>query len=148
MSQTVFPFISYADTGAAMDWLTRAFGFREQTRHTDDRGRVMHGELELSGNVVMVAQPSPHYQGPKRHAQTCKAARRWSAVPWVIDGVLVLVDDVKSHFQRARAAGATILTGIEKTGAGRGYRCADCEGHRWMFAQRQVTRKRRRKRRR
>jgi uncharacterized glyoxalase superfamily protein PhnB len=57
---------------------------------------------------------------------------------------LVLVDDVDGHFRRARAAGATILTGIDKTGAGRGYRCADCEGHRWMFAQRKVARKRRR----
>ena len=144
MAQTVLPFISYADAGAAMDWLIRAFGFREQTRLEDDRGRFMHGELRLSGNSVLVAQPSPHYEGPKRHAQTCKAARRWSAVPWVIDGVLVLVDDVSAHFKRARSAGATMLTGIEKTGAGRGYRCADCEGHRWMFAQRQVARKRRR----
>jgi uncharacterized glyoxalase superfamily protein PhnB len=96
---------------------------------------VVHGELELSGSTVMLAQPTPDYQGPARHAQTCKAARRWSTVPWVIDGVMVLVKDVDAHFARAQAAGAIILTGIEKTGAGRGYRCADCEGHRWMFAQ-------------
>ena len=119
-----------------MDWLIRVFGFREQARMKDKKGRVLHGELKLSGATVMVAQPSPHYQGPKRHAKTCAAARRWSKVPWVIDGVFVLVADLEKHFRRAKAGGATILTGIEKNQAGRGYRCADCEGHRWFFLQR------------
>jgi PhnB protein len=135
MTQTIFPFLAYENADLAMDWLIRAFGFREQARVKDKKGRVLHGELKLSGATVMVAQPSPHYQGPKRHAKTCAAARRWSAVPWVIDGVLVMVHDVKAHFATAKRAGATILTGIQKTGAGRAYRCADCEGHRWMFAQ-------------
>jgi PhnB protein len=136
MSQAVFPFISYEDAGAAMDWLASAFGFHETLRLKDEQGRVVHGELELSGGVVMVATPTPDYQSPKRHAASCEAARRWSAVPWVIDGVLVLVDDVDAHFARARSAGATILSGIEDGGAGRQYRAADLEGHRWMFAQR------------
>ena len=136
MAQTVYPFIAYEDANASMDWLIRAFGFREVARHKDKRGRVLHGELKLSGSTVMLAQPSPHYQSPARHAKACKAASRWSKVPWVIDGVLVLVRDVDAHFARAKAAGATILTSIQKGGAGRAYRCADCEGHRWMFAQR------------
>jgi PhnB protein len=135
MSQTIFPFLSYENADTAMDWLIRAFGFREQTRMKDKQGRVVHGELKLSGSTVMVAQPTPAYQSPRRHAKTCAAARKWSKVPWVIDGVLVLVGDVGAHYKRAKAAGATILSPLEKTGAGRGYRCADCEGHRWFFAQ-------------
>ncbi len=133
--QTIFPMIAYEHAAAAMDWLVNAFGFTEKCRMLGQDGRVAHGELELSGNLVMVATPTPDYQGPKRHAELCDAARRWSTVPYIIDGALVYVDDVESHFQRAESAGATILSGLEVGGAGKQYRAADLEGHRWMFAQ-------------
>lgn len=136
MTQTIYPMIAYADAAAAMDWLERAFGFRQGRRITNNEGLVTHGELELSGAKVFVATPTKNYQGPKRHAEGCEAARRWSVVPWIIDGVLVYVDDVEAHFRAAKAAGATILSELETGGAGRQYRAADFEGHRWMFAQR------------
>jgi len=52
-----------------------------------------------------------------------------------IDGVLVTVADVDSHYERARAAGAHVLSAPEDTGHGRQYRVEDLEGHRWMFVQ-------------
>jgi PhnB protein len=134
-SQTIFPMISYEDAAAAMDWLVHSFGFRECRRITNDKGVVVRGELGLSGSVVMVATPTPDYRGPQRHAESCEMARRWLSVPWVIDGVLVFVDDLDAHFEHAREAGATMLSGIETGGPGRLYRAADLEGHRWMFAQ-------------
>ncbi|HUI84800.1 MAG TPA: VOC family protein [Candidatus Binatia bacterium] len=137
MPQTIFPMIAYANAAAAMDWLVRAFGFRETTRMTAPDGTVIHGELELSDAKVMLATPTPEYQGPFRHAETCEAARHWSAVPYIIDGVLVYVDDVNAHYARAKAEGATILSDLEESQAGRRYRAADLEGHRWMFAQKQ-----------
>src|ERR1051325_3146176 len=85
--QTIFPMIAYENAAAAMDRLVRAFGFTERRRMTDQQGRVVHGELELSESIVMVASPTPDYRGPKSHAESCEQARRWSAVPWVIDGV-------------------------------------------------------------
>jgi uncharacterized glyoxalase superfamily protein PhnB len=139
MTQTIYPMIAYADAAATMDWLERAFGFRQGTRITDKEGVVTHGELEIAGAKVFVATPTKDYQGPKRHAESCAAARRWLAVPWVVDGVLVYVDDVNAHFRAAKSAGATILSEIETGGAGRQYRAADPEGHRWMFAQRAKT---------
>jgi uncharacterized glyoxalase superfamily protein PhnB len=134
--QSVFPMMAYEDAAAAMDWLARVFGFVERRRMTDKEGRVVHGELELSGNTVMVASPTPDYRGPKRHAEACEQARRWLKVPWVIDGVLVFVVDIDSHFTRARSEGATMLSEIENGGPGRLYRAADPEGHRWMFVER------------
>jgi uncharacterized glyoxalase superfamily protein PhnB len=134
--QTVFPMMAYEDAATAMDWLVRAFGFTERRRMTDKQGRVVHGELELSGNIVMVASPTPDYQNPKNHAERCEPARRWSGVPWVIDGVLVFVDDIDDHYSRALREGATLLSGVENGGPGRLYRVADIEGHRWMFVQR------------
>jgi uncharacterized glyoxalase superfamily protein PhnB len=58
-------------------------------------------------------------------------------VPYVIDGVLVEVDDVDEHFERATAAGATILSEPEDVAdfGVRHYRAEDPEGHRWMFSQ-------------
>ncbi|MGE5837849.1 MAG: VOC family protein [Acidobacteriota bacterium] len=132
-SPTVIPMISYEDGIAALEWLSRAFGFRETARMTSPDGRLAHGEMEAGDGLIMLASPSPDYQGPKRHQETCEQARKWSSVPWIIDGVLVYVDDLDGHFKRARAAGARILSAIEEGPPGRRYRAEDLEGHRWFF---------------
>jgi uncharacterized glyoxalase superfamily protein PhnB len=129
------PMLSYEDGPAAMDWLVRAFGFVEKLRMMHE-GRLAHGELDTGDGLVMLATPSPAYEGPRRHRAHCDAARRWSKAPWVIDGVHVYVDDIDAHFARAQAAGATILSSIEDGPPGRRYRAEDLEGHRWMFMQR------------
>jgi uncharacterized glyoxalase superfamily protein PhnB len=66
-----------------------------------------------------------------------EAARRAYDNPWVIDGAFVQVDDIDAHYERAKAAGATILREREDPGIGqRIYTAEDPEGHRWMFGQR------------
>jgi PhnB protein len=129
----VIPMIAYENGPAAMDWLARAFGFRERVRLLGENGRLSHGEMDAGDGMIMLATPSPHYHGPKRHREDCDAARRWSEVPYIIDGVLVYVDDVDAHFQRAQAAGATILSPVDEGQEGKRYRVEDLEGHRWMF---------------
>lgn len=135
--QTVIPMISYEDGIGALEWLAKAFGFRELTRMTWPDGRLAHGEMEAGGGLIMLATPSPDYQSPRHHRESCEAARKWSAVPWIIDGVLVHVDDLDAHLQRATAAGATILSEIEEGPPGRRYRAEDIEGHRWFFFERE-----------
>ncbi len=135
MEQAVIPMLAYENGPAAMDWLVKAFGFRERDRRVED-GRLTHGELDTGGGVVMLATPSVHYHGPKRHREECETARSWHDVPYIIDGVLVYVDDVDAHFATAKAAGATILSPVEQGGEGKRYRAEDIEGHRWMFMQR------------
>jgi len=132
----VIPMMAYADGPAAMDWLIRVFGFRERDRRVGAQGRLEHGELDTGGGLIMLATPSLHYQGPKRHRESCEVAASWHDVPYIIDGVLVYVDDVDAHFERAREGGATILSEPEGTPDGRRYRAEDLEGHRWMFLQR------------
>ena len=132
-SPTVIAMISYEDGIAALEWLSRAFGFRETARMISPDGRLGHGEMEAGDGLIMLASPSPDYQGPKRHQETCEQARKWSSVPWIIDGVLVYVNDLDGHFNRARAAGARILSAIEEGPPGRRYRAEDLEGHRWFF---------------
>ena len=86
----------------------------------------------------MLGYPSPDYQSPRHHSQACEQARKWSRTPYVVDGVLVYVDDIEAHFSRARAAGARILSELEDNPdiGQRQYRAEDIEGHRWMFAER------------
>lgn len=136
VAQRAIPMISYEDVGAAVDWLGAAFGFRESgERYTDDEGHVTHAELELDGASVMLGWPGPEYRSPAHHAQDCEQAARWLSTPWVIDGVHVEVEDVDAHYERASAAGATILRELEEQPFGRLYAAADPEGHRWMFMQ-------------
>ena len=130
---SVIPMISYEDGIAALEWLAKAFGFRETSRVTGPDGRLSHGEMEAGDGLIMLASPTPDYHSPKRHREICEQARIWSAVPWIIDGVLVYVDDLDRHFKRAKAAGATILSDIQEGPPGRRYRAEDLEGHRWFF---------------
>jgi PhnB protein len=132
----VIPMIAYEDGSAALDWLGRAFGFRERTRMVGPDGRLAHGEMEAGDGLIMLATPSPAYEGPRKHRQACARAREWSAVPWVIDGVLVFVPDVRAHYENAKRVGATILSEPEDGPPARRYRVEDLEGHRWMFMER------------
>lgn len=130
------PMLAYEDGPAAMDWLAKAFGFEEMERWLNDDGTLAHGEMTTGSGRIMLAMPTAEYESPKHHRQHCESARKWSQVPWVINGVMVYVDNVDEHFTRAKDAGATILSELEDGFPGRRYRAEDIEGHRWMFMQR------------
>jgi uncharacterized glyoxalase superfamily protein PhnB len=133
--QRAVAMLSYEDVAQAAEWLTRAFGFREVDRVTGEDGTVSHLELDLDGARVMLGWPGPDYQSPAHHAEVCDHARKWLQPPYVIDGVLVYVQDVDAHAEQARAAGAEILRGPVDEFFGRIYAASDLEGHRWMFHQ-------------
>lgn len=132
----VIPMIAYEDGPKAMDWLSSVFGFKERARMLGQDGRLSHGEMQAGDGVIMLATPTPDYQAPKRHREACEPAQKWSAVPYVVDGVLVYVDDVDAHFAQAKQGGASILTDVEADQYGKRYRAEDFEGHRWMFMER------------
>lgn len=136
MTQRIFPMIAYEDTAAAIDWLTEAFGFEERgRRYVMEDGTIGHAELEIGGATVMLATPSREYQSPQTHRKSCEAAARWLDNPWVVDGLLVLVDDLDAHHARAVEAGANVIRPLEEGPDGRLYTAEDLEGHRWMFQQ-------------
>jgi len=132
----VIPMLDYEDGPAAMDWLTKAFGFHEITRMIGEDGLLAHGEMIYGNGRIMLGTATPDYESPKHHREHCHQAKMWSAVPYVIDGVVIMVDDVRKHFDQAKKAGATILSEVESGEPGLRYRAEDLEGHRWMFIQR------------
>ncbi len=130
----VVPMVSYEDCAAAADWLVRAFGFEEEER-IDEAGEITHVTLRAGDGVIYLGKPGAGYVNPKRLREESQTVARMYEVPWVIDGVWVLVDDVDAHCERARAAGARILSEPEAGPVGKQYRVEDHEGHRWMFGQ-------------
>src|SRR4029078_5066876 len=102
-----------------------------------DDGTVTHAELERDGEIVMLATPNADYQSPKRHRETCEAARRWQDNPWGIARLFVAVADVPAHHARAVSAGATVIRPPEDSvEAGmRLYTAEDLEGTRRTVGQ-------------
>jgi PhnB protein len=134
--QRVIPMLAYEDASRAAEWIGKVFGFREAERFHDGVGTVTDVVLELDGATVIVGHPSDAYQGPRRHAQACALARLWLETSFIVDGLVVYIDDVDTHFGRAKRGGAKILSEPETNERQRQYRVEDLEGHRWMFAQR------------
>ena len=123
----IAPNIFYDDPAAALDWLSKAFGFETRMSMPGPDGGVMHAEMQVADSVVMMSPTS--------------ATEQWRS-PQSLDGsvtqsLYVYVDDVDAHCARARAAGAKILSELEDMFWGdRTYVASDPEGHRWTFAQR------------
>jgi uncharacterized glyoxalase superfamily protein PhnB len=118
--QTVTPYLLYADAEAAIDFLVRAFGFRERLRYAGEDGRVNHAELVLGEGEIMLGAPGGEYRTPEQ------------------SGVMVHVylDDVDAHFDAAREAGARIESEPKDQPYGdRSYHARDTEGHSWYFSQ-------------
>jgi len=122
----------YDDAAAAIDWICRAFDFKIRIKIDGENGAIAHSELEYGEALIMVSGASAE----KRHAspRSCQGANTQS--------LFLYVDDVDAHCERARAAGAKILSEptVSDYGEGhwadRNYEVEDLEGHRWCFAQR------------
>lgn len=99
----VVPMLAYEDGLAAFDRLIRAFGFRGRDRRRDAEGRLMHPGLDTGGGLAMLATPTPDHESPRHHREHCPRAAAWWRVPYVIDSVLLEVEDVDAHCERARA---------------------------------------------
>lgn len=96
----VVPYLLYEDAGAAMDWLTRVFGFAERQRDEQHDGIVRHGELVTgNGGVIMLGSPGPGFRGPAKLGEVTQL-------------VCVTVTDLEAHRVRAQAAGAEVTADL------------------------------------
>ena len=121
--QTITPYLLYEDVDAALDFLSRAFGFKEVLRYTGEAGYVNHAEMRRGDAAIYLGDPGDQYRNPKRLGEKTV-------------GIYVLVDDVDGHYDRAKAAGARITEepADQEYGDCR-YAAVDPEGHLWWFAQ-------------
>lgn len=131
----ITPYLLYRDAGAALEWLTRAFGLRKAgSAYQDAAGRVTHAQMRLGAAVVMLGSPGPDFKNPKLLGHATQ-------------NLYVDVANVDRHYARAVKAGARVIEEPKDTFYGaRRYGAEDLEGHVWYFAQdltpkRQLTRK-------
>jgi uncharacterized glyoxalase superfamily protein PhnB len=124
---TIIPGLRYRNAHAAIDWLCKAFGFEKHAVYEDDQGRVMHAQLVYGAGMVMLGDVRPEGFGTHM-AQPDEIQGRETQCAYVT------VADCKAHYERAKAAGATIIDDYaEKDYGGAGYSCRDLEGHLWSF---------------
>lgn len=114
--------IHYVDPVAAARWLARVFQFGSWSMIPEEGEEPDWIELH-HGNVALILFP---LEGDGA-----------AAMP-VTHTVWAYVDDVDAHFERVKAEGATIVSGIEQHGF-RAYTAEDLEGRRWTFAQSRPT---------
>jgi uncharacterized glyoxalase superfamily protein PhnB len=111
-SCTVIPVVGYPEIGPAIDWLCKAFCFTLRLRIGDHRA-----QLNVGVGAVILSQ-------------------RELSGPDSFQSVLVRVDDVDSHLERARRHGARVVSLPEDHMYGeRQYNVEDFAGHRWTFSQ-------------
>jgi PhnB protein len=122
---SITPYLLYEDCAAALDFLSRAFGFEERLRSIAPDGEtVWHAETALGDAHVYMGDPGDEYRNPARLGEVTVSLYVY------IDG------DVDEHFERAKSAGAKILGEPENQEYGdRRYSAKDPEGHQWFFAQ-------------
>jgi uncharacterized glyoxalase superfamily protein PhnB len=107
----VIPVLRYPDPGAAAAWLEKAFGFTVRLRIANHRVQMWVGE-------------------------GCLTIAEGDAVPNHSCGVQVRIEDARAHCERARMAGAKILTEpVDHEYGERQYNVEDFYGHRWDFTE-------------
>lgn len=117
----IIPYIFYRDVPAALDWLAKTFGFKEETRNGTPSGG-MHGEMSFHGQRIMMGQGAEAWKMVSpRQAGTATM------------GVFIYMDDVDAHHARALAAGAEIEMAPHDQSYGRTYTARDLDGHPWFF---------------
>jgi len=108
----VIPELAYPDIEAAIDWLCKAFGFTLRIRMGGHRAQLNVGD---GGAVVLIEQD--------RNVSLRTA-------------VMVRVDDVNAHCDRARRSGGKILQEPKDYPYGeRQFTVEDFAGHHWSFSQ-------------
>ena len=120
--------VTYRDPKAAVQWLERAFGF-EVTMAIEgpaESPQMCHYEMSCQGQgrITIGGEWDEWVSSPtglgRKNTQTVHVN---------------LPGDLDEHYERARAAGATIAAEPEEQFYGdRTYRAIDPEGHRWTFA--------------
>ena len=115
---TIYPSMRYRDARAGLEFIKTAFGFEDHVVYENEDGSIAHAELRYGPSILMLGSDREDVYG------------RRAGAGWLY----VAVDDTDAHCERARAAGAEVVTELHDTDYGsRDYSARDPEGNLWSF---------------
>jgi uncharacterized glyoxalase superfamily protein PhnB len=119
---TVVPVLVYDDVEMAIDFLCKVCGFSERLRAGAPGGPISHAQLTFGDGAVMLGRKGGEFQPPHPNE--------------VNQYVIIHIDDLDSHYERAQQLGARIIKAPTDMPFGeRQYTVEDPGGHRWTFSQ-------------
>jgi uncharacterized glyoxalase superfamily protein PhnB len=111
--------VAYQELPAAIDWLTRTFGFAEHYRYGDP---ISGAQMHLGNAWIMAKQAKPGMSSPLK-------------LGYGTQSLTIFVEDVEAHFEHSKSAGATIVEDLHETIYGEfQYGVVDLDGHHWLFS--------------
>jgi len=120
----------YRDPGAAVEWLSRAFGFEPRLIITGSDGKVVFAQLAFADSEIHLGtEETERHRSPASIGgfNTQRVMIRFAA-------------PIDAHHARAVAAGAKVLRPPRQEFYGDlTYMAEDLEGHLWVFAQRDAA---------
>lgn len=119
----LFPTLRYRNPEAAVRWLADAFGF---VRHfaAEEDGKIVHAQLRIGDHLVMIG---PDYRDDRYGMHSPLALNGTNQCVYI-----ALDSDIDEAYQRARTAGAEIVTEpYDTTYGSREFSCRDPELHVW-----------------
>jgi uncharacterized glyoxalase superfamily protein PhnB len=115
----LLPHVVYQDLPAAIDWLARTFGFIEHYRYGNPPSGA---QVRLGKAYIILRQAGAGVSSPAQ-------------LGYGTQSLTIFVEDVESHFQRAKSAEARIVEDLHETEYGElQYGVEDLDGHHWLFS--------------
>ena len=124
----LIPSLCYMDAPAAIEWLSKAFGFRAKLVVPGEKGAVVHAQLIAPDDESMIMLFTA------RDESFYKQIRPPQELNGSNQSMYLVVENVDDHFAQASAAGAqTLMPPTAQDYGGSCYTVADPEGHVWNF---------------
>ncbi len=122
---TVIPGHRYRNASAAIEWLSKVFGFERHAVYEGKNGSIDHAELTLGSGMIMLGSGKDDEFG------------RGFKPPEELGGIetrscYLVVKDADAAYARAVSAGAAVTRPLQDTPYGsREFTVKDPEGHSW-----------------
>ena len=123
---TVIPGLRYRDAMKAIDWLCKCMGFEKQAVYPGADGKVMHAQLTFGNGMIMLGSVDNGTPSSRLTKQPDEIQGAETQSPYLV------VSNIEEMYASVQAGGAKITMPLEeKEYGGKGFTCADPEGHIW-----------------
>ncbi|MEM7403152.1 MAG: VOC family protein [Myxococcota bacterium] len=124
---TIIPSVTVSDVEKAIDFYTKAFGFKASSALMKQGDQVAYAELDFADGRIMVFREGAYDMKSKTPSHSGQQPPM---------SLYIYCQDVDAHHKQAVAAGAQQMHPLEDMFWGdRMYMVADPDGHHWTFAQ-------------